>query len=152
MSKSPPHSTDSELEPETPPARREILLVDDNVGVLRSLERVLGRKGWTLHSATDAVQAMDVYQERAQRQHDVDLVLTDLHMPGPSGLELCAALRCLSGEVELIVSTAAPEDLREDQLAQWRVAAVISKPWDCQALIATVRSILDADRDSGSHL
>jgi two-component system nitrogen regulation response regulator GlnG len=63
-----------------------ILVVDDEVQVARSIDRVLVRHGYqvrTAHSAAEALGKLD----------GVDVLLTDLRMPGIDGLELVAAVK-----------------------------------------------------------
>ncbi|HSF02787.1 MAG TPA: response regulator, partial [Solirubrobacterales bacterium] len=72
---------------ETPAGPSATLLVaDDDPGLRESLERTLTREGYRVVVASDGRAAL----ERVQGG-DVDLVLTDLKMPGLTGLELLRA-------------------------------------------------------------
>lgn len=65
-----------------------ILLVEDNVIALKTIEIFLSQKGHTFTSATSAEEAWCLYQE-----HHFDLMITDIGLPGLSGTELTARIR-----------------------------------------------------------
>lgn len=64
-----------------------ILVVDDEPDHRSLARRAMERGGHTVLAARDGVEALEMMAE-----HDVDLVVTDLYMPGMSGLELAARL------------------------------------------------------------
>jgi len=78
-----------------------ILVVDDERSNLDSLERIFQREGARVFSASTGREAIDVC-----RNHRVDVVLTDLMMPGMSGIELIQALRAVAPDAEAVVMTA----------------------------------------------
>ena len=63
----------------------QLLIVDDEEPVRVMLKWLLEQSGYTCHTAADAQAAIDLLEQR-----DFDLVLTDLQMPGMSGLDLIA--------------------------------------------------------------
>jgi CheY-like chemotaxis protein len=69
------------------PSGRTVLAVDDEPDLLEAIRRVLTRRGHTVLCASGPAEAMQVC-----RTHDghIDLLLTDLRMPGGSGTELAA--------------------------------------------------------------
>lgn len=102
----------AQVERETPPApRREtktrpayVLIVDDEVDIARGVDAILARSGYRtrqVHTAEDAFESI-------QRDRP-DLVLSDLEMPGMSGLDLAAKLREDPGleSIPFILATAA---------------------------------------------
>jgi two-component system response regulator HydG len=78
-----------------------ILVVDDDEPNRVTLERILEREGYAVVHAASGREAMEVLRARA-----VDLVLTDLKMPGMSGIDLLKASKTLDPDVELVVMTA----------------------------------------------
>ncbi len=78
-----------------------VLVVDDERSNVESLEKIFAREGMRVLTAFDAKQALDVL-----RQHKVNVVLTDLMMPGITGLELLRAVKQVSPEVEVVLMTA----------------------------------------------
>jgi two-component system, NtrC family, response regulator HydG len=80
---------------------RNVLVVDDNAAMRDSLTRTLAREAITVFAAGDTPAALD-----ALRQHPVDVVVTDLRMPGLSGLDLLRAVKSIRADVEVILITA----------------------------------------------
>ncbi|MCA9534918.1 MAG: sigma-54-dependent Fis family transcriptional regulator [Myxococcales bacterium] len=78
-----------------------ILVVDDDAANLESLRRIFEREGARVLTATSGRAALDVC--RGQR---VAVVVTDLMMPGMSGLELLKALHTVAADAEVVLMTA----------------------------------------------
>jgi CheY-like chemotaxis protein len=85
-----------------PPSR--ILIVDDDRAVLRALTRFLDNAGYDSETATCAEAAMDVLALRR-----FDTVMSDIHLPGMTGLDLLRAVRLHDPDVPVIIMTGAPE-------------------------------------------
>ena len=90
-------------QPQTPEAADAItvLVVDDERSNLESLEKIFQREGMRALTAVDAKQALEIV-----RTHRVHVVLTDLMMPGTTGLELLRAIKQVAPEVEVVLMTA----------------------------------------------
>ena len=71
-------------------AGASILVVDDDVLMVRLVEQTLGAEGYTVWTATRAADARKLLDELAGA---VELVLTDVAMPGGHGSELAAEIR-----------------------------------------------------------
>jgi two-component system response regulator AtoC len=78
-----------------------LLVVDDEEGVRTFLSEALTRDGHTVIEASDGLQAAALLERRM-----VELVLTDLKMPGLDGLQLLQKIKAESPEVEVILLTA----------------------------------------------
>ena len=79
----------------------KILVVDDEAANRVTLERILRREGWEVVQAPDGRQALELV-----RTQGADVVVSDLNMPGMSGLELLRATREVSPDIEFVVMTA----------------------------------------------
>jgi DNA-binding NtrC family response regulator len=77
-----------------------ILVVDDETVVREGLRRVLEGDQYDVETCASGRSALDLMQER-----DFDLVVTDLKMPGMSGLEVLKAVKILQAEVPVIIIT-----------------------------------------------
>jgi two-component system response regulator HydG len=99
----PTDSTDNASEGGAPQwlGRPVILVVDDDASNLASLEKVFEREGCDIRTARDGREALELL-----RQHRVDVVLTDLMMPGVSGTDLLRNAKTVSPETEVILMTA----------------------------------------------
>jgi two-component system response regulator HydG len=83
------------------PSDITVLVVDDEASNLTSLQKIFQREGMRVLTAENARQALDVV-----RRHRIQVVLTDLMMPGVTGVELLRALKELSSDTEVVLMTA----------------------------------------------
>jgi two-component system response regulator HydG len=84
-----------------PDARGTILVVDDEQANLDSLERIFSREGYRVLLAASGPQALETL-----RSEPVDVILTDLMMPGMSGQELLRAVLAVAPDAEVVLMTA----------------------------------------------
>ena len=82
--------------------QRTLLVADDDPGLRESLNRTLTRAGYRVILASDGRAALD----QMQGGDAIDLVLTDLKMPGLTGLEVLRAVKTLLPDVDVILLTA----------------------------------------------
>ncbi|MCP4749044.1 MAG: response regulator [Desulfobacteraceae bacterium] len=80
--------------------KNDILLVDDEDGIRKVLGISLADRGYTVHTACDAKQAVAIFDDRKP-----GIVLTDIKMPGMDGIELLKVLKQRDPEVEVIMIT-----------------------------------------------
>jgi two-component system response regulator HydG len=80
---------------------RTLLVADDDPGLRESLNRTLTRAGYSVILASDGRAALEQLQTSG-----IDLVLTDLRMPGLTGLEVLRAVKTLVPDVDVILLTA----------------------------------------------
>src|SRR5260370_35385986 len=84
------------------PRRRTILLVEDEPFVREATSCILESAGFEVLPAEDAQEAMKIYEEC---RRGIDLVMTDMVLPGRSGEQLGQDLREHSPEVEVLVTS-----------------------------------------------
>jgi len=116
-----------------------VLVVDDDQAVREVAARVLRRAGFRVLQAGDGGEALDIV-----RAHDgpVDLVLTDVVMPGMNGRELGERLGVEWPDTKILYMSAYTED--DVIIRGLRVAEVsfLQKPFSLDGLEATVREVL----------
>jgi len=78
-----------------------VLVVDDERSNVESLQKIFVREGMRVLSACDAKQALEQV-----RSHRINVMLTDLMMPGTTGLELLRAVKQVTPEIEVVLMTA----------------------------------------------
>lgn len=120
---------------------KSVLVVDDDPGLLRALEKVLIGEGCTVTCASWAAEAME---QLADRNNRFDLIITDLRMPFVKGNTILHAAKVVFPAVPVIIITAfgSPE-MKEECLAQG-AAAFLEKPLDAPRLIGVIESVLKA--------
>src|ERR1700690_999938 len=79
----------------------KILIVDDEQGLCAGLQEALRREGYVVDATTDALAALNLTKERLY-----NLVISDMKMPGLSGLELLLQVRAHSRDTLFILMTA----------------------------------------------
>jgi DNA-binding NtrC family response regulator len=107
-----------------------ILIVDDEGALLLTLVANLELEGFDVVGAQDARSALSLLAE----QH-FDLVLTDIRMPGMSGVELFRAVRSVRPEIPVILMTAFAAESLINEAVQEGVFAVLPKPFDIEHVI-----------------
>jgi DNA-binding NtrC family response regulator len=119
-----------------------VLVVDDDAGIRESAAMALEKVGLKTLQAGDTVAALQML-----RAHRVDLVLSDIYMPGETGITLLQAISERRDPPRVILMTARGS-IETTALAQ-RFGAFdyLAKPFDLNELIARVRAAL-SDRDS----
>ncbi|MFH1463257.1 MAG: sigma-54 dependent transcriptional regulator [Pseudomonadota bacterium] len=123
-----------------------ILVVDDEASNREVLARILTREGYAVEQADDGRQALD-----RLRAGGIELVLTDLKMPGMDGLELLRAVRALGQDVELIVMTAYGTVEAAVEAMKEGAYDFITKPLKRVELTTTVRKALERRRLSAEN-
>jgi DNA-binding NtrC family response regulator len=114
-----------------------VLVVDDDIGIRESAAMALEKVGLKTVQAGDVTSAL-----QALRAHRIDLVLSDIYMPGETGLTLLQAISERRNPPRVILMTARGT-IETTALAQ-RIGAFdyIAKPFDLSELIARVRAAL----------
>lgn len=82
-------------------ASGSILIVDDQRSMCELLETDLRLRGYDTRWCQSAAAALELVH-----QHDIDVVLTDVRMPGTSGLQLCDELHRIRPDIPVVVMTA----------------------------------------------
>ena len=124
-------------------ATNTILAVDDESHILHVVSLKLKNAGYTVLTANDAEEALDLANAPGSA---IDMVITDLQMPGMSGLDLARALHAQVGRKNLPVMllTAHGLALEAVELGEAGITASLSKPFSPRDLLAKVQELLAA--------
>jgi DNA-binding NtrC family response regulator len=123
------------------PENATLLIIDDEESNLRSLEKIFSKEGYKVLTASAGKEGLDLL-----RGHDVDVVVTDLLMPGMSGVELLRAARALSPEVEVILMTAYGTVETAVEAMKDGAYDFVEKPLKKMAISKSVRMALERRR------
>lgn len=115
-----------------------VLVVDDEPSNLQPLERIFAKEGFRVLTASSGREALDIC-----REHRVHVVLTDLMMPGMSGIDLIKALSTVAPDAEVVVMTA--YGTIETAVEAMRVGAYdfVEKPLKRMHIVKTVRKAVE---------
>ncbi len=119
-----------------PPRKTSILVVDDDVRMLRMMQRTLELEGYRVLTAASGQAALDVFDEET-----ADLMILDIVMPGIDGYTVCQRVREFS-QMPIIIVTAKDSD--EEKIAGLDAGAddYVTKPFSARELVARVRAVL----------
>ncbi|HVK77246.1 MAG TPA: sigma-54 dependent transcriptional regulator [Kofleriaceae bacterium] len=117
----------------------EILLVDDEPGVLYTLKEVLVDRGHTVVTATSGAAALPHLDE-------VAVVVTDLQMPGMTGLELIAAVAARDPALPVILLTAHGSERVAVSAVKAGAYDYLTKPFDIDEVAIVIERALEARR------
>jgi CheY-like chemotaxis protein len=133
------HAGPAVRQPRPEPSRSlRILLVEDDSGIRAVTADILEAQGHFVHQAGDAKEALAQLDREA-----IDVLVTDLGLPGMSGNDLAAeARRRVPDLPTLYVSGYDSRPLDAEQIAQTR-CFVLPKPYDAKALAEALRIITD---------
>jgi two-component system response regulator HydG len=121
-----------------PPLVGTVLVVDDEASILEALSKVLAKEGLTVVTAANGREALEVV-----RRQPIDLMITDLRMPGMGGDDLLKAVKAITPEVEVVVMTAYGTVEVAVEAMKRGAYDFIAKPLKRAAVVTTVRKALD---------
>jgi signal transduction histidine kinase/CheY-like chemotaxis protein len=123
----------------TVPSGKRVLVVEDNPEILQSLGELLRETGCQVLQAPDGTTAIARLEAEA-----VDLVLTDLAMPGASGWEVAAACRERYPSTPIGLITGFGDRLEPDKIERHGIQFVVAKPFTSTELLREVSAALNA--------
>lgn len=113
-----------------------VLVVDDDIAVLRLLKRILELEGIRVLTATGGEVALEVFE-----QETPDLVLLDIMMPDMDGFVVYQRIREFS-QVPIIMVTAKGQDEEKVEGLNYGADDYLTKPFSAQELVARVKAVL----------
>lgn len=118
---------------------KTILVCDDEAHIRHIVAAKLRETGFTVVEARDGVQGAEL-----AKVHSPALIITDLQMPGGSGLEMAMALkgRPETASTPLLMLTARGYILDSAQIAKTNIVEVIAKPFGVRQLLERVKHVL----------
>jgi CheY-like chemotaxis protein len=126
--------------PSLPGGDERVLVVDDEPDLVEVVSRLLASLGYQVRGFGQSAEALRAFQERPD---DFDLVLSDLTMPGLTGLELAQAVRQVRPATPVVICTGFSDSLIQEQARAAAVREVILKPLQRRELALAVRRALD---------
>jgi CheY-like chemotaxis protein len=115
-----------------------LLVIDDEEAVRNVARMMLERVGFTVLTAVDGREGVEIFQQRAG---EITGVLLDLTMPLMNGDEAFKAMKLIRGDVPVILASGYSEQDTSAQFAGKGVAAFIQKPFRFEKLIEQFRMI-----------
>ena len=116
---------------------KEILIIDDDQDILNLFDDFLSKEGYKVSPYLDSLNALKDIRGSPQRY---SLIITDIRMPGMSGLELTKRIYEINKEIKIILMSAFEID--GDELKELGYEKFINKPIHMRAFAETIDKIL----------
>jgi two-component system cell cycle sensor histidine kinase/response regulator CckA len=116
----------------TTPSQLRVLVVDDEDGVLRYVERVLSEAGYQTSTASNGAEALDAIKKMGTGI--LDVLVTDVMMPGITGDELARQVRAAERGVKVLYLTGFSDRLFKEKASLSTDEAFLEKPFTVKGL------------------
>ncbi|MBM3254944.1 MAG: response regulator [Candidatus Omnitrophica bacterium] len=119
---------------------KKILVVDDELDVLKVISFRLRKAGYEVITASDGQMALEV-----ARENKPDLMLLDIRMPILDGPEVCLRIKNDESlkDIPVIFLTASGGDMvKKDKAGELKAQGFLTKPFEVQELLEAVRSFI----------
>ena len=134
------HQLTMQNERPRPQEPRTLLLVDDEVGILRALTRLLRADGYRILCAGSAAEAMELLA-----QHEVQVIIADQRMPHVSGTQfLTKVMEMRPDTVRILLSGYSDAVSVMDAISRGAIYKFLTKPWDDEDIRLQVRDAFQA--------
>ena len=118
-----------------------IVIVDDEKHYPLILKEVLAEEGYSSYPTSSGMEALDII-----RQEKIDLVLTDVKMPGMDGVDLLSKIKEINPDMPVIVMTAHGSVEKAVEAMQKGAYTFIQKPFENEALLSHIAKALSIYR------
>ena len=124
-----------------------ILIVDDEEGLREGLSRLLEDEGYAVLCAENGEKALEIV-----RGTHIDLILTDMRMPGISGIDLLKKVRKIRENIGVIILTGYGEIESYIEAMNFGAMEYVSKPFKVNELKFIVNKILNNSELKGGDV
>jgi len=125
---------------------KSVLVVDDEINIVLSLEFLMKQAGHEVRIATDGEEALLLVEEKIP-----DLILLDLMIPKRDGYDVCQTIRSNPDmdQVKIVMLTARGLEVEREKGLSLGANAYVTKPFSTQGLTELVNSLLDESGGNG---
>jgi DNA-binding response OmpR family regulator len=128
------------LDQAPPPVRHTVLVVDDEEDLRDIMRRMLERRGFDTLVAGDSEQAIAACRDHAGA---IDVLVTDLGLPGASGGELSHAAMAIRPDMAVVYISGLPKEIAVTKGLIGDDALLVKKPFTSEGLIEALRTVID---------
>jgi len=123
-----------------PQGNERILLVDDEVPILKLEQQILERLGYEVTARSSSWEAIEIFKVKPDY---FDIVITDMNMPNMTGDQLAHEILSIKKNVPIIICTGFSENINEGQAPSIGVKGFLMKPVVQSELAQMIRKLLD---------
>jgi PAS domain S-box-containing protein len=126
-----------------PKGNERVLLVDDEMSILKVQQQMLERLGYRVDISESGLAALEVFRGDPD---GFDLIITDYTMPEMTGTDLTKAVMNIRDDIPVILSTGFSEHINEEKAKALGIRAFVMKPIVMNEMAETIRKVLDGDK------
>jgi CheY-like chemotaxis protein len=120
---------------------KTILVVDDESHMLDTIQFILQSNGYAAVTARSGEEALERLAWLRSEGRRADLILTDIQMPGPTGLELIERLRETGEQAPVLVMTGYSDQKTARRLRERGIEHFLDKPFEEEELLRRIREL-----------
>ena len=127
-----------------PPAggNERVLFIDDEATLIEIGVQMLEKLGYHVTAVQDSKKALDMFKVHPEK---FDLIITDMTMPGLTGVSLTRELTRIRPDLPVILCTGFSNDITETSARQAGIKSLLMKPFVITDLARTIRKVIDGD-------
>jgi signal transduction histidine kinase len=129
-----------EAEPVQGGANENILFVEDDETTREVVGELLKQSGYTVYSASGCEEAIRLYSDNVEK---IDLVISDLIMPGMGGKKLVEAILAINPNAKIIIASGYNVQESAALAKEWGAKEFLSKPYEINKLLKTLKNVLN---------
>ncbi|MCP3872096.1 MAG: PAS domain S-box protein [Desulfobacteraceae bacterium] len=123
-----------------PGGTERIMIVDDEISILTSMQGHLEYYGYTVITFSDSEHALKEFEKDPSQ---FDLIITDMTMPKMTGKDLSHQILKIRDDLPIILCTGYSESFTEDKALKFGIKKYMQKPIDFQDFLTLIREVLD---------
>lgn len=116
---------------------KEILIVDDEEGILDLLTMLFEEENYTVHQASSGQEALALLKKNTL----IDVVLSDVRMPNGNGIDLMKEIKAINMKKPLVCMMTGYAEVEEEELMSMGAEKVFRKPFNMDELLMTIKDL-----------
>lgn len=127
---------------------KKILIIDDEQPILHYLTTLLEDFGYTVHKSSSSKESFSLFSENPDY---FDLIITDMGMPGITGLELSRKIKRIRPSIPIILCTGYSSEITSENYIEKGLNGFLTKPFNKQVLLNEIYNVLNAQKESYNY-
>ncbi len=125
-----------------------ILLVDDEIAVLKMAKRMLERLGYTVTAFDDSQEALETFSADPD---SFDLLISDLTMPKLTGIQLAEEILAIRSGFPVVICTGFSDRISEEAIRSMGIRGLVMKPVSAEKMAKAVRIAFSDSKDASAR-
>jgi len=123
--------------------KERVLFVDDEEAAITAMKKILARLGYTATTSNSSRDALKIFKDNPA---GFDLIITDMTMPGITGLQLVKEVRAIRLDIPVILCTGYSDQIDDEKAQMAGVNEFMIKPVSMFDIASAIRRVLEKDK------